>query len=97
MHELEITPSQIARLVLGELVLGLYSWREIDSFCFTGYLKSEKCDLAYEEFLKSSAHLKELKGRIITRVDHKTLGDFLTEYSHINILSNGAIVYAFVC
>lgn len=68
------------------------SWREFNCICFSGYLKAEKCDLAHEEFLKSSKHLKEHKGRIITRVDHKTLVDFLTEYSQINILSNDYFV-----
>lgn len=86
MHDLEITPSQIARLVLGEFVC-LEKLGGKCIFGLVGYLKSERCDGAYEEFLKTSKHLKELKGRIITRVDHKSLGDFLSEYSQLNILS----------
>lgn len=95
MHELEITPGQIARLVLGKLCWGV-KLAGISFFLPSGYLKAERCETAYEEFLKCSKHFKDYKGKIITRVDHKSLVDYLTEYSQVNILSK-TIFSCFIC
>lgn len=103
------TSYQIAILVLGKFTKTLISiilagtlanLPNLYYYLFTGYLKTEKCHLAFDTFYKTLPHFHSSNNSkirtkyIITRVIGKSLYDFLNEYAHISKLSKNSIFFA---